>query len=148
MAKTECSPNKCIKTCPLKNQLKLFFLFFLLSITTSSFHKVLTSGFFDYSAFSQNTSITLPISLCLSLHLRVSKTRYNPILVGRIFSVVEPTIWHLDDSAKYEWPIHRAQWSRLAMARLPLLPPLYSKQYSMVLALFPEINKRGASSGP
>lgn len=47
----------------------------------------------------------------------------------RIFSVVEPTIWHLGDSPKYEWPIHGAQWSRLAMARLPLPPP-YSKQYS------------------
>lgn len=47
----------------------------------------------------------------------------------RIFSVVEPTIWHLGDSPKYEWPIHGAQWSRLAMALLPLPPP-YSKQYS------------------
>lgn len=47
----------------------------------------------------------------------------------RIFSVVEPTIWHLGDSPKYEWPIHGAQWSRLAMALL-LLPAPYSKQYS------------------
>lgn len=47
----------------------------------------------------------------------------------RIFSVVEPTIWHLGDSPKYEWPIHEAQWSCLAMALLPLPPP-YSKQYS------------------
>lgn len=47
----------------------------------------------------------------------------------RIFSIVEPTIWHLGDSPKYEWPIHRAQWSCLAKA-LPPLPPPYAKQYS------------------
>lgn len=50
------------------------------------------------------------------------KNCYNPILVGKIFSAVEPTIWHLGDSPKYEWPIHGAQWSRLAMA-LPPHPP-------------------------
>lgn len=46
-------------------------------------------------------------------------------------------------------PIHGAQWSRLAMTLLPLPPP-YSKQYSAMalLALFPEINKRGTRSRP
>lgn len=67
----------------------------------------------------------------------------------RIFSVVEPTIWHLGDSPKYEWPIHGAQWSRLAMA--PSSPPssmLKTIFNAAVLALFPEINKRGTRSRP
>lgn len=68
----------------------------------------------------------------------------------RIFSVVEPTIWHLGDSPKYEWPIHKAQWSRLAMALHPPLPPSILKTIfsAAVLALFPEINKRGTRSCP
>lgn len=67
----------------------------------------------------------------------------------RIFSVVEPTIWHLGDSPKYEWPIHGAQWSRLAMALLPLPSSILKTIFSAaVLALFPEINKRGTRSCP
>lgn len=98
----------------------------------------------------------LPMSLFF-LHLHNSKKKkrkkkkpcYNPILVGRIFSVVEPTIWHLGDSPKYEWPIHGAQWSRLAMALLPLPPSILKTIFgAAVLALFPEINKRGTRSCP
>lgn len=67
----------------------------------------------------------------------------------RIFSIVEPTIWHLGDSPKYEWPIHRAQWSCLAKA--PSSPPSSIRKTifsAAVLALFPEINKRGTWSCP
>lgn len=64
----------------------------------------------------------------------------------RIFSVVEPTIWYLGDSPKYEWPIHEAQCRRLAVA---LLPPVLKTIFSAaVLALFPESNKRGTRNCP
>lgn len=79
------------------------------------------------SSFSETLKAPPPISLFSAL------TQFKDLLQShpcwRIFSVVEPTIWHLGDSPKYEWPIHRTQWSRLAMALLPLPAP-YSKQYS------------------
>lgn len=91
----------------------------------------------------------------LELTKNRKKNGDNPILVRRIFCAVEPTIWHLGNSTKYEWPIHRAQWSRLAMALPPTTPPPsflsppfpsllpHSKQYSPQQSwhFSPEINK-------
>lgn len=100
----------------------------------------------DHVTVRERRHPPLQKDILFSLHFYNSKKNpkncYNPILVGRIFSAVEPTIWHLGDSPKYEWPIHGAQWSRLAMALPPHLPttpphhpsipppPPHSKQYS------------------
>lgn len=92
------------------------------------------------------TSLSFPTSFSTLAQFR-NLLQSHPC--WRIFSVVEPTIWHLGDSPKYEWPIHRAQWSRLAMA--PSSPPssiLKTIFNAAVLALFPEINKRGTRSCP
>lgn len=82
-----------------------------------------------YSPFSERLQVFFPNVPTSFSTLAQFKNLLQSHPCWRIFSVVEPTIWHLGDSPKYEWPIHGAQWSRLAMALLPLPPP-YSKQYS------------------